>query len=155
MGIKGIENTPLFDRLMEKIEQDSNGCWLFTGYLTPKGYGTITQRVPVSKIWRAHRLAYEFFIGPIPPGLEPDHLCRVRHCINPTHLELVTGRVNRLRGISVSALNAVKTACIHGHPFDTANTTRRQDGSRGCRACGRFYWHQHKHLRRATKERTV
>jgi hypothetical protein len=145
MARRGVEVVPLFDRLVEKIAQSPTGCWLFTGRLTKTGYATLKQRVPRTKNWRAHRLAYELFIGPIPDGLEPDHLCRVTFCINPTHLELVTGRVNVLRGTAPTAINAAKTACIHGHSFDEANTTNRSDGSRRCRACHRSSEYRRKH----------
>lgn len=84
----------------------------------------------------AHRLAYEWAVGPIPPGAQIDHLCREPRCINPDHLEAVTQRENIVRGESPSAVNARKTHCLHGHEFTPENTYRRpDDGNRQCRAC--------------------
>jgi HNH endonuclease len=79
---------------------------------------------------------YRLLVGPVPEGLELDHLCRNRACVNPAHLEPVSHRENVLRGASFAAINAVKTHCIHdGHPFDDVNTIVRPEGRRGCRAC--------------------
>lgn len=74
---------------------DENWCWLWQGAITPQGYGTATLgRRPVP----AHRLTWRIFEGPIPDGLQLDHLCRVRRCVNPDHLEPVTGAENVRRG---------------------------------------------------------
>lgn len=105
-------------------------CWLWLGTKNSYGYG----RLIINKHERgAHRFAYERQVGPIPAGLEIDHLCRVRHCVNPTHLEPVTTTVNIRRGIRA---NSLKTHCKYGHAFDEANTYRCH-GHRYCRACGR------------------
>ena len=106
-------------------------CWLWIGAGSGKGYRRfwINQHTV-----RAHRFAYEILVGPIPAGLELDHLCRIRHCVNPAHLEPVPGQVNTLRGISPSAQNAKKTRCPKGHPYDEENT-RLYRGRRYCRAC--------------------
>ena len=88
----------------------------------------------------AHRLAYELVKGPISDGLQIDHLCRNRACINPDHLEAVTQRENILRGEGVAALNARKTHCPQGHAYDEENTlilTGRQAGARRCQICAR------------------
>lgn len=68
-------------------------CWIFQGFIGPNGYGKTGHR------W-AHRRAYEERYGPVPAGLEIDHLCRVRSCINPDHLEPVTGSENARRGLT-------------------------------------------------------
>ncbi|MEV8638105.1 HNH endonuclease signature motif containing protein [Streptosporangium sp. NPDC051023] len=81
------------------------------------------------------RWAYEHFVEPIPDGWEPDHLCRVRACVNPGHLQPVTHKENVLRGESPWAVNARKTHCVHGHPFDEVNTAFTVAGYRRCRAC--------------------
>ncbi|GGW68135.1 HNH endonuclease signature motif containing protein [Streptomyces griseoloalbus] len=86
---------------------------------------------------RAHTYAYEQAHGPIPTGHEVDHKCRRRNCVAPAHLEAVDHRTNTLRSTGPTAANARKTHCHNGHPFDTANTYRRTDGARGCRACQR------------------
>lgn len=117
--------------------QKTETCWLWTGSKNGNGYGFISQR-PLPRV-SAHRFAYELFKGPIPDGLEPDHLCRVRHCVYPAHLEAVDHRTNTLRGETIAAYNAAKTHCINGHPFDSENTYRRQGVWRGCRTCNRVY----------------
>lgn len=104
------------------------------GPLFPTGYGHCKPR-PVTREQYAHRAAYQYLRGPIPDGLQLDHLCWVRRCVNPAHLEVVTARVNTLRGENPAAQNARKTHCHRGHPFDEANTYWRPDGGRDCKAC--------------------
>ena len=115
-----------------------DGCWLWTGHLNNKGYGKF------SEDWRikvyAHRWAYQRFVGPIPDGLQIDHLCRNRACVNPAHLEAVTPRVNQRRS---PLCRAHKTHCVNGHPFDEVNTYVRSDGSRQCRTCRRASYLRH------------
>ncbi|MFF3353360.1 HNH endonuclease signature motif containing protein [Streptomyces sp. NPDC002917] len=109
-------------------------CHLWTGRPNPKGYGRFwTDRRYV----KAHRYAYELHTGPIPAGLEVDHRCRRRACVNPDHLEAVTHRENVLRSSNIAAVRAARTQCIAGHPFDQANTRVRANGTRQCRACQR------------------
>lgn len=88
----------------------------------------------------AHRWGYERFIGPVPPELHMDHLCRNPGCVNPAHLEPVTPGENVLRGVSFSALNKRKTHCMHGHEFTEENTLRYSYNGyhkRACRICKR------------------
>ncbi len=108
------------------------GCWIWTGTITNVGYGIFS---PIGRRCAAHRWSYEQLIGPIPEGLELDHLCRNRRCVNPMHLEPVTHRENIMRGTSPRAAQAKQTHCKWGHPFDEANTYRRTNGGRGCRIC--------------------
>lgn len=105
------------------------GCFEWGGSRTTEGYG----RIQISRHERrAHRVAYELLVGPIPAGLQLDHLCRNRACVNPDHLEPVSSRVNTLRGVGVSAVNARKVACPRGHTsFKTVSTT----GERYCPTC--------------------
>jgi len=119
----------MIGELWLRIEPEPNsGCWLFVGSQTSDGYGEL-------KIARrphyAHRLAYEAYRGPIPDGLEIDHLCRVRCCVNPWHLEVVTHLVNTLRSLAPMALNLSKQECPRGHEYDIV----KRDGARGCRTC--------------------
>lgn len=128
-------NTRTLNRFWAKVEVDHDtGCWLWQAGRDGKGYG---QFAVGEKNVLAHRFAWQLERGPIPEGLQIDHLCRVRHCVNPDHLEPVTARTNTLRGISISAANATKTECIHGHPFDDANTRIASNGTRHCRTCDR------------------
>lgn len=112
---------------------DTSGCWNWT--TTPfqnSGYGRIKV---VGRVMVAHRFAWEVLRGPIPQGMQLDHLCRNRRCVNPEHLEVVTPRTNVLRGETIVAANYAKTHCHHGHPLNGANLFVRRDGRRRCRTC--------------------
>ena len=114
-----------------------SGCWAWLGGMLSCGYGYLKID---GKNRLAHRIAYELAIGPIPDGLQIDHLCRVRSCINPNHLEPVTQQVNIRRGDAgkaTGARNRAKTHCLNGHPFSGANLYIKKSGARGCRACHR------------------
>jgi hypothetical protein len=102
----------------------------------------------VGDAWQgAHRVAYELFKGPIPAGMDLDHLCRVRCCCNPDHLEPVTRKENLRRG-----LNGQKTACYKGHPYTPENTYYRANtGKKQCRLCAREMDRKRKHIRRPSK----
>lgn len=118
----------------------STDCYVWIGW-TQDGYGRMEiSRTPVRVTRGVHTLAYEHFVGPVPPGQEPDHLCRVRPCWRPEHLEAVTHRVNCLRGVGVGAIAAARTACVNGHDFTVENTRLDSRGKRVCRACDRI-WH--------------
>jgi hypothetical protein len=124
---------------------DLGPCWLWTSG-TSAGYGKFYVG---QQSFLAHRWAYERFVGPIPEGLEPDHLCRVHTCINyERHLELVTHLENVLRGNSPSAHHARKTHCKHGHEFTQANTYHHPSGGRRCRECSRMWQRDYTRRRR-------
>ncbi len=127
---------PVMERIWEKtIPIPECGCYVFLGCLTEGGYGQIG-RGPGGGMELVHRVAYEILVGPIPEGLTIDHKCRVRSCWRTDHLEPVTHRVNVLRGISPFALNARKTHCSNGHPYDEGNTYVYRDGrKRVCKTC--------------------
>lgn len=118
------------ERFWSNVEK-SEGCWVWQRVILPSGYGQVKWK---GRSRRAHRVAYELAVGPIPRGLQLDHLCRNRACVRPDHLEAVTARVNTLRGNTITAANARKTHCIHGHAFTPENTYRYQ-GKRACKAC--------------------
>lgn len=117
------------------IPEPNTGCWLWDGKLSSKGYGKLHDGNPGNRLLNAHRLAYELLRGPIPDGLQLDHLCRVRSCVNPRHLEPVTNQDNVLRSpISLATANAKKTHCPKGHAYVPENTIMER-GKRRCRAC--------------------
>lgn len=125
----------ILTRIARSIFKDSRGCWLWNLRKARGGYGQIKFK---GKSVPAHRVAYEAFRGTIPVGLTLDHLCRVRACVNPDHLEPVTIKVNTLRGNGPSARNAQKQFCKNGHQFSSENTEMRADGSgRACIKCRR------------------
>lgn len=118
--------------------EPNTGCWLWTGGATALGYPLMSWRIGATrKSFRAHRVSYEAFKGPIPPGLHLDHLCRMPYCVNPDHLEPVTPRENTLRGNGPAAVNSKKTVCKHGHSLLDAENVRLWQGERICRACQR------------------
>lgn len=120
------------ERFMAKVTRNPDGCWLWEGGTTGPGYGRFFLS---GATVLPHRFAYEQFVGPIPDGLQIDHLCRNPNCVNPDHLEPVTARMNVRRGVSPAALNAAKNYCKNGHEFDTVNTYVTPDGRRQCRVC--------------------
>ncbi len=115
--------------------------WLWTGHITENGYAQI--RLPDGSRELIHRFAYRLFVGPIPTGLQVDHVrengCFHRDCSNPAHLEAVTPRVNSHRSDGPASRNAKKTHCPYGHTYDAANTSHR-NGRRFCRICERRHW---------------
>ena len=120
-------------RFWSKVERRGPAeCWAWRASHSSKGYG---QFYVDSKPVGAHRVAYELMRGPIPDGLELDHLCRNPGCVNPDHLEPVTRRMNSLRGKGMSAHNAAKTECAKGHSYDLLNTRFTKKGWRQCLLC--------------------
>lgn len=122
-------NTPLAEKVWKRITK-TDSCWLWTGSRTD-GYGNMKHQ---GRGVLVHRVIYELLVGPIPGGLQLDHLCRVRNCVNPAHLEPVTPSENVRRGIAPAAANAAKTHCPRGHEYDEANTYRTGN-HRECHAC--------------------
>lgn len=108
-------------------------CWPWRGRSISQGYGQLRHD---GKTHKAYRLVYELLVGPIPQGLEIDHICRNRICVNPTHLEPVTKHENWRRSDCPTAVNARKTHCPAGHAYDDVNA-RTYRGFRYCRACER------------------
>ncbi len=112
------------------IPEPNSGCHLWIGSLTVDGYG---QKMHLGKSRMAHRLVYEMEHGEIPSGMTVDHLCRIRSCVNPKHMEIVTGRENTLRGNGPTALNAKKKFC----PRCFGSYTPDRRGERRCNNCQR------------------
>lgn len=112
--------------------QSPDGCWLWIGSLTAAGYGHL--RRPQGRYDYAHRVAYELMNGSIPDGLVIDHLCRVRSCCNPDHLQAVTHAENVRRGLV--PYGVIRTTCRHGHDItQPENVYVAPKGDRRCRAC--------------------
>ena len=123
-------------------------CWIWTASKDRLGYGKFGRPSVL-----AYRFSYELHRGKIPSGLELDHLCRNPSCVNPEHLEAVTHRVNMLRGIGPSAVNARKTHCKQGHPLVLNYGSRRYCGK--CIWAGKAAWQRNRRaeLRRAIELR--
>lgn len=128
--------TPVTERVMRRVEISPSGCWVFTGSTTPGGYGTIRLGGRKSSGRVAHRVMWEAVNGPVPDGLDLDHLCRVRACVNPDHLEPVTRAENVARGLGHKGSTRV-THCHRGHEYTPENTKRLGNGRRRCRICFR------------------
>ena len=127
-------------------------CWLWDACRGRDDYGVFRLN---GKNVRAHRWAYEFCIGPIPEGLELDHLCRTHACVEPDHVEPVTSRENTFRSsIAPAAINARKTHCAKGHQYNEVNT-RWYLGSRKCRTCNRLRNARRRTAQFITKKETV
>lgn len=116
---------------------DPDSCWNWAGPIFNNGYGMWIVGRSLQR--GAHIESYNRYVGQVEKGLELDHLCRNRACVNPKHLEPVTKVVNILRGIGPSALNAKKTHCPKGHPYDFVDTA----GHRRCRVCRREVQRRH------------
>lgn len=141
------------ERFLTKIarSEDQSGCWLWAAATDPQGYGRFSRerRGGTQRNTNEHRFSYQLFVGPIPEGLELDHLCHNRdtgcpgneclhrRCVNPAHLEPVTHAENCRRGRSPFPLVIRREQCIRGHLFDEGNTYVRTDGRRACRECNR------------------
>lgn len=135
---QGVCVSPVSDRLLPRIEgvaPDDRGCLIWPGALNHNGYGVIADQGRRVNLL-VHRVVYQLQRGEITEGLEPDHLCRVRACFNPDHIELVDHRTNILRGETRPAENSRKTHCLRGHEFTASNTMLRKNGrQRQCRTC--------------------
>ena len=127
-----VTGAALIAKIETKIERvTESGCWVWMGRLNG-GYG----HMEVEQKGRyVHRIMYEYHRGPVPDGLELDHLCRVRPCCNPWHLEAVTHQVNVGRGLAGQNMTS-KTHCPEGHEYTPENTYLTPGaGARGCNRC--------------------
>lgn len=135
---KWERHAPTLDDLLAKaIPEPNSGCMLWLGAINQFGYGRVGIK---GRRTVAHRAVYEMACGPVPDGLDLDHLCRVRCCVNPAHLEPVTRQVNAARGICgkvTAARQRSKTHCPHGHAYGGENLFITNEGHRECRTCMR------------------
>lgn len=133
-------------RFWAKVNK-TDGCWIWTA-ANVRGYGHFSYG---GRRRLTHRLVYEEMRGAIPSGLQIDHLCRNPSCVNPDHLEPVTGRVNTLRSpTNMATINAAKTHCPRGHEYTSDNTYLAPNhGGRHCRTCARAWMAADRARRRA------
>jgi len=128
-----VEN--VYERFFRFIEF-RNGCWLWTGFIAPNGYGDFWYE---GHSCHAHTSSYRLFRGEIPAGRQIDHLCKVRRCVKPDHMEVVTPRENLMRAETNAAINVAKTQCIWGHPLSGENLYLHKDKDdhmhRRCKVC--------------------
>lgn len=150
----------VIERLHQRVTIAPNGCWIWQGGLA-SGYGRMGWREGgKARFGAVHRITYTEAHGPVPEGLDLDHLChdpetctvaaecQHRRCCNPAHLEAVSRKENLSRGGGISAERAARTHCPEGHEYDAVNTFVDKQGRRSCRECTRIanraYYHQNK-----------
>lgn len=129
----------VIDRILGRVEPDLNGgCWLWSGALDVGGYGKIgvSEGRGKKRVLATHRVMFVAKNGDPGGGLDLDHLCRVRSCCNPAHLEAVPRRENLMRGMTIVASYAASTECPSGHPRSAENTyITPGSGHRQCQPC--------------------
>lgn len=113
--------------------EPNSGCWLWFASHKEKGYGQLRQD---GVIRLAHRVSYEHFVGPIPDGLQIDHLCSTPECVNPEHLDAVTPVINVRRSRSSGEARRTWTRCRRGHIYGM-NARLDSSGHRICLTCRR------------------
>ena len=119
------------------IPEPNTRCWLWLLAVNRGGYPQLTRKIgDETYCYRAHRVSWEFYRGPIPKGLTLDHLCRMRCCVNPDHLEPIKQRENVLRGAGIPAQRFQQTHCVNGHELSGQNVYWYR-GYRQCKPCSR------------------
>jgi hypothetical protein len=157
MAKPGPKPIPAWDRFWAKV--DATGlCWEWTKARTSKGYGSFGVAVPGKHMRNvlAHRWAWEALVGPIPEGMEIDHMCGNRICVNAgEHLALVTQQENYIRAWNACRRNSFKRSCPKGHPLQGENLRRGQGGWRRCATCHRETQRERSRRRRALRTNQI
>lgn len=161
-------SAPHADRFWSQVDKKPGGCWEWTGRTHAQGYGVFYF---AKRLVSAHRVSYELVVGPIPKGLELDHVCHTndlqcnagnqcphRRCVNPAHLEPITHLENCRRGrasgrLNPSAFAASHSHCKHGHEYTEENTYFNSNGSRSCRTCNREAARRYQAKKKAGRDR--
>jgi hypothetical protein len=138
--------TPILERVRCRIAVQDNGCWLWLGPKGQDGYGRVGSGGRNGSPLLVHRVTYEAVCGPVPDGLELDHLCRVRACCNPAHLEAVTRLENVRRGLR--GPGSKLSHCRRGHPLEGDNVA---GPDRHCRTCARARQRRYDERRRTRR----
>ena len=135
------------DRFLIRIDvREDSDCIFWTGLMSRFGYGRFNVN---RKDVPAHRFIYEHCEGPIPEGMYIDHICRVKNCVNPHHLRVVTPRQNSIENSNGTAFdNHAKTHCVHGHELSEENLYRYGTG-RMCKTCANERWKDNKEAHNA------
>lgn len=124
--------TPIQRFSAKFVANGYNDCWIWTGAVESQGYGRFCLH---GKTIYAHRASFILHNSVIPDGMQIDHLCRNRRCVNPSHLEIVTQKENILRGESPTAKHARQAVCIRGHELSGKNLRIAPNGARKCKTC--------------------
>lgn len=127
----------LAERFDDKVAR-SDECWIWTGFRDKAGYGRIREGGRSTPVLYAHRVSYERHVGRIPDGLVIDHLCRVRHCVNPAHMEVVSMGENARRGDSPNMILHRNGKCVRGHDQTGENVYISPKGKKYCIPCRRW-----------------
>lgn len=132
------------ERFNNGFRLNEDGCWIWQKRLGKSGYGYFNYSSTAKlRVMLAHRISYVIYYGAIKKGLVIDHICRVKSCVNPNHLRMVTVKENIHAGIGLASINLRKTHCKNGHEFTKENTivNHLKDGRkiRGCRKCSYAY----------------
>jgi hypothetical protein len=135
----------LEERFLVKFRITLAGCWEWTAYRQPTGYGVMWNGF---RSEQAHRISYRMYCGEIPADREIDHKCHNRACVNPEHLQLITHRENIRLSETVMGINARKDVCMRGHPLEGTNLRITVNGYRACRACVRMHVKAYKKRKR-------